>query len=1343
MSHEIIKIENIKHIKKSYKSYSTHHSERSPMYRLLYVDDEPDLLEIGKIFLEQSGQFIVDTAISAPAALVLLSSTSYDAIIADYQMPEMDGIEFLKTIRSSGNTIPFILFTGRGREEVVIQALNEGADFYLHKGGEPRSQFAELSNKVYYAVMRRRAEESLKQNEAQLRQIIDLVPHMIFANDWNGNFLLVNRALAQSYNTTAADLVGKSLTHLHSDAAGLQHMLDDNREVMTTGTIKFIPNEPYIDPSGNHRILQTTKVPFTTLGNNQQAVLGIAIDITERKESEMELRGAYEQIIAQEVELRGQYEAMVSLQQRTSESQRVLSSIIDFLPDATFAIDTSGKVISWNKAIETMTGIQKKDILGKGDFCYALPFYGKKRPMLINLILHFDETFATETYSYVKRVGETLFSEAYVPRMREETGTHLWFTASPLYSKDGVLAGAIESIRDITQFKRTEQALRESEERYRRIVETTDEGIVQLDETFKIVYINPRMAEMLGYTPEEVIGRDLTSFMAAEEIPGIISRFNERMRGKSGHYQCRFLTKDGKIRWLQISATPLLDSDSTFQGSFAMCSDITDRKTAEIEIARRNEELHTAYEQLTTTKKELQKNYDELAKSQKLLEESEKKYRDIVEDQTEFISRFLPDGTHVFVNDAYCRYFGLKREEILGRRFQPPVPAEDGLRIKEALASLTPEYPVTFIRQRVIFPDGNVRWQRWSDRAIYDDAGNLVEYQSVGRDITDVITAEQALLESEQRYRNVVENQTEFICRFLPDGTHVFVNDAYCRYFGLKRDEIVGHRFRPRIPVEDQERVKRFFAALTSDHPINTIEHRIIMPDGILRWQRWSDRAIFDPSGTVIEYQSTGRDITEEKAMQTALVSSEIRFREQYQSNPLAIFTWQYRDDDFVLVDCNRAAKILSGGRSHDYLGVIASEFYATRPELIAEIRQCFSKQTVISKELVSEHFLPGRLIHTTAAFVPPDLIMVHMEDITERKEAEEALRESQRVLAEAMDLANLVTWECDLRTGILTFDDRFSTLYGTTAEQKSINHMTAAAYLQDIVHPEDRGILDEEDENNRKTTDPHYVSKREYRIIRRDGEIRHIEMCVGITKDAEGRTIKTYGVNQDITERKKTEEALRRANRQLSLLSGITRHDIINKITGILGYLQLTEMKSTDPVIDSYLGTMESAIMEIRSQIDFTRIYQDLGTNAPQWIELDKVMPRLHVLLTVSLNTDVQGVEVFADPMLEKIFTNLLDNSLRHGQRVTTIRVSSGQSHDDLVVVWEDDGIGIAADEKERIFERGFGKNNGLGLFLTREILSLTGITIQETGEPGKGARFEITVPKKQYRFTGSGKRR
>ena len=133
--------------------------------RVLYVDDEPALLELGKLFLELDKIFFIETFTSASDALVQLKTQRYDAILSDYQMPEMDGITFLKQIRASGNKTPFIIFTGRGREDIVIEALNNGADFYIQKGGEPKSQFAELSNKIRYAVSKRQSEEALGESE--------------------------------------------------------------------------------------------------------------------------------------------------------------------------------------------------------------------------------------------------------------------------------------------------------------------------------------------------------------------------------------------------------------------------------------------------------------------------------------------------------------------------------------------------------------------------------------------------------------------------------------------------------------------------------------------------------------------------------------------------------------------------------------------------------------------------------------------------------------------------------------------------------------------------------------------------------------------------------------------------------------------------------------------------------------------------------------------------------------------------------------------------------------------------------------------------------------------------
>lgn len=363
-------------------------------------------------------------------------------------------------------------------------------------------------------------------------------------------------------------------------------------------------------------------------------------------------------------------------------------------------------------------------------------------------------------------------------------------------------------------------------------------------------------------------------------------------------------------------------------------------------------------------------------------------------------------------------------------------------------------------------------------------------------------------------------------------------------------------------------------------------------------------------------------------------------------------------------------------------------------------------------------------------------VILLSIRDVTERKRAEDALHESRQMLTEAMDLADLVNWEYDVSTGIFTFDDRFYAMYGTSALREGGNQMSAGTYAREFVHFEDRHVVAEEVEKAKITTDPGYVSQLEHRIVRRDGAIRHIVVRIGITKDSAGRTIRTHGANQDITDRKRAEEALHTANHQLNLLTGITRHDILNKVSVILGYLAIAEKNSDDPKMEEILRNMRSATSAIQSQIEFTRVYQDIGTHEPQWLDLDSILPYSYVPVTIALNADLKGIRAYADPMLEKVFFNLLDNSVRHGQRVTEITVSSFNAGGDLLVVWEDNGVGVPAEEKEIIFDRGFGKHTGLGLFLVREVLALTGIRITECGVPGKGARFEITVPKGTYRL-------
>jgi len=224
-----------------------------------------------------------------------------------------------------------------------------------------------------------------------------------------------------------------------------------------------------------------------------------------------------------------------------------------------------------------------------------------------------------------------------------------------------------------------------------------------------------------------------------------------------------------------------------------------------------------------------------------------------------------------------------------------------------------------------------------------------------------------------------------------------------------------------------------------------------------------------------------------------------------------------------------------------------------------------------------------------------------------------------------------------------------------------------------------------------------------------------------------------------EIQERTRFEAAIQLSNRKLNTLSSITRHDILNQITAIVMYLSLAQEITTDPQVRDHLQKIEQLTSLIQAQIRFTKDYQSIGANAPLWQHVSSTVNSALVNLdlgNVTVKNDLGRLEIYADYLLEKVFFNLVDNSLRHGEKVTSCRFSYNEEPDGLTIVYEDDGIGIPATAKDKIFKREYYRNTGYGMFLTHEILSITGLTIQETGEPQKGARFEIHIPAGEFRF-------
>ena len=221
--------------------------------------------------------------------------------------------------------------------------------------------------------------------------------------------------------------------------------------------------------------------------------------------------------------------------------------------------------------------------------------------------------------------------------------------------------------------------------------------------------------------------------------------------------------------------------------------------------------------------------------------------------------------------------------------------------------------------------------------------------------------------------------------------------------------------------------------------------------------------------------------------------------------------------------------------------------------------------------------------------------------------------------------------------------------------------------------------------------------------------------------------------------ELQRKEDAFRQANKKLNLLSSITRHDILNQLTILTGYLKLAGDRVENPDAQKYLATAQKAAAVIDRHMVFTRLYQNVGVHAPTWQNVEKIVTKVCSDFQnekISCTAETGNLELFADPLLEKVFFTLLENTIRHGERATEVKISSTMSDTGVTIICEDNGIGILPHEKDRIFEWGYGKHTGFGLFLSREILSITGLTIRECGEAGMGARFEIGVPAEAYRF-------
>lgn len=617
--------------------------------------------------------------------------------------------------------------------------------------------------------------------------------------------------------------------------------------------------------------------------------------------------------------------------------------------------------------------------------------------------------------------------------------------------------------------------------------------------------------------------------------------------------------------------------------------------------------------------------------------------------------------------------------------------------------------------------------------------GALVIYLS-----ENLVRTRKALGESLQVQTSIIQNANVWLMVLDHHSRILEWNTAAETISGYNASEVMGKNeiWKSLYPEKEYRREVTGDIAdiIKNEDFLENLKTRITCKDGSQKIILWNTKKIPQQADFPERFIAIGIDITRISEAEERIRKSEERFRTLFENmlDGFAYCQMLYKDgkpDDFLYISVNRAFEKLTGLK--DVVGKRATEAIPGIKEETPELFEIYARVAETrNPEQFEINFTPLDVQLFISVYSPEKGYFVAIfENITERTRAEEALRKSEEQLALAIEGSGVGLWDWYVHTGEVEYNERWAEIAGFTLAELapvSINTWTR------LCHPDDLSRSDMLLREHFEKRSPMYEC--EIRIRHKDGRwIWILDRGKVVEWDAEGRPIRMTGTHLDINSRKQIEDALRIANKKLNLLSSITRHDIINQLAALMGYLELSEDYQVDPTLQMYLDRMKTVSRVIQKQIEFTRVYQDIGVIEPTWQNVHATITRMDQSLDmgdVRIEETDTDVEVLADPLLEKVFYNLFDNALRYGEKITRIRCTSKKMGDTLTIVVEDDGVGVAEKDKNRIFDRGFGKHTGFGLFLSKEILAITGISITENGEPGKGARFEISVPNVGFRY-------
>lgn len=433
-----------------------------------------------------------------------------------------------------------------------------------------------------------------------------------------------------------------------------------------------------------------------------------------------------------------------------------------------------------------------------------------------------------------------------------------------------------------------------------------------------------------------------------------------------------------------------------------------------------------------------------------------------------------------------------------------------------------------------------------------------------------------------------------------------------------------------------------------------------------------------------------------------------------------------YRKDTLGVIEANPRCYEITGYSADELCSLTITDIFCEGVEMTPFFKG--SGQYFTHQEAALLHKDGSvRIVLFSTGSAEPGIGTVTMQDISGRKQAEEAIKASEEKFRMLFEHSGDPIMIHGMDGSIVDVNSTAEKHLGYSREE--LAHMN----VRDIDTPEYAALIGGRIQDLRRSGRTLFETAHRTK----SGDVVPIEVHATLISYKGSPAI--LSIPRDISERKRTEVALQQANRKLNLLNSITRHDILNSLTALMGYLDISKEEAQDPRIREYIEIELRAAESIKRQIDFTRDYQDVGVKSPAWFSVTAMIRQMRDRIEnsgIQIEIDLPDVEIFADPLVEKVFYNLMENAVRHGREITRIWFTSEDRDGNLVISCCDDGAGVPVDKKKAIFNREYFQHSGFGLFLSREILGITDIHIQETGIPGEGARFELVIPPGAFRY-------